>query len=48
VVRGALSACHDMMVGNKWRKMNATAIEVGLDAAEVLVAQVKPHYINVA
>jgi hypothetical protein len=48
VLRGGLSACQQMLTTGKWKKINAVAIDVALDAAMVLNRDVKADYINTA
>lgn len=48
ILRGGLSACQSMLLTGKWAKINTVAIDVALDAAEVINQQVSPDCINKA
>jgi hypothetical protein len=46
VMRGAISACEQMIQTNKFVRMNIVALEQGLDAAYALNATVSPTAFN--
>lgn len=48
VLRGGLSACQQMLATGKWKKINAVAVDVALDAAMVLNRQLDARIINQA
>lgn len=48
VMRGAISACEQMIETDKFVRMNIVALEQGLDAAYALNAKVSPNAFNQA
>ena len=48
VLRGGLSACQQMLLTGKYVKANTVAIDVALDAAEIINQQVKAELVNEA
>lgn len=48
VMRGAISACEQMLVADKFARINVVALEKGLDAAFELHARVAPEAFNKA
>jgi hypothetical protein len=46
VMRGAISACDQMIQTDRFSRMNIVALEKGLDAAYAMNARVSPHAFN--
>lgn len=48
VMRGAISACEQMIETDRFARINIVALEKGLDAAYALNSRVSPHAFNQA
>lgn len=48
LMRGAISACEQMIANNSYRRINITSLEQALDCAVELNARVKPELFNKA
>lgn len=48
ILRGAVSACEQMITDNYYRKLNTTSLDVALDCAAELNRRVKPELFNQA
>lgn len=48
VMRGAISACEQMIETDRFARINIVALEKGLDAAYAMNARVSPHAFNKA
>ena len=48
ILKGALSACDQMITNNSYRQANTTALDVALDCAVTLSSRVNPDLFNAA
>lgn len=46
ILRGAISACDQMIANNSYRQVNTTTLDVALDCAAELNRKVKPELFN--